>query len=67
MRHCYTVNAVAPDWNLKISKMERQDATLYNAVAPDWNLKVVHVLHRAKTAINAVAPDWNLKQGKKTN
>ena len=33
-------NAVAPDWNLKISIYDCVFCVVRNAVAPDWNLKL---------------------------
>ncbi len=36
--HCQ-LNAVAPDWNLKLIAKRYDENPERNAVAPDWNLK----------------------------
>ena len=55
------LNAVAPDWNLKFTKVHYWDIACDNAVAPDWNLKATILAASSYFKSNAVAPDWNLK------
>ena len=59
----FFVNAVAPDWNLKIIAITTLSTCRHNAVAPDWNLKMVTTAFEVINGENAVAPDWNLKLG----
>ena len=54
-------NAVAPDWNLKLSEFVATAMGGFNAVAPDWNLKKNESNLCRWCEYNAVAPDWNLK------
>ena len=55
------LNAVAPDWNLKVTLQTAISNLIDNAVAPDWNLKTEGCIHNELMELNAVAPDWNLK------
>ena len=54
-------NAVAPDWNLKLTSLVYKLLFKENAVAPDWNLKLRMLMYSICLPKNAVAPDWNLK------
>ena len=42
------LNAVAPDWNLKIYALMILAASNGNAVAPDWNLKLMAAMRYTK-------------------
>ena len=37
-------NAVAPDWNLKLTGKHKKVSVTMNAVAPDWNLKIFPIV-----------------------
>ena len=56
-----SINAVAPDWNLKHKLVAFVLRLENNAVAPDWNLKYLNLKLLEDIMTNAVAPDWNLK------